>query len=427
MIRRTVKIQLVVFVVITVMGILYAGLSLIGLEAVKRPYTVKVDLASSGGIFTGAEVTYRGVRVGQVGPMHLTRDGVVADLKIDKDVRIPAAGTLAVIANKSAVGEQYVDLRPPQSGAPYLRDGDSILRSHTRLPIEISQVLLDLDRMTNSVNKANLRALVEGLGDAFEDTGPAISTLIESGNEFTAALETVLPQTFRLIDEGRIVLDTARSTAPQFRTFAQGLATLTDTLRESDPDIRRLLANGVQAAQQLDGLIEPNQQAIAVLLGDLVTLNRIGVARLAGTRQTLVALPELVKRVPMALIDGQLHNGLVIHDFPVACSYQTDERLPRERTATAPDTAQQCNPAQGGKRTSCYAPPPSTEMQRCLAAPAPSSPADDGPYDLMGLATGSGPLTLSSSGGLATVGWEGGQAAALGDAGWLATLLAPLQ
>lgn len=424
MIRRTVKIQLGAFVGIFVLGILYAGFSLVGLDAIRRPYVVKADLASSGGIFEGAEVTYRGVRVGVVGDMHLTRDGVVVDLKIDRDKRIPSDGTVAVVANKSAVGEQYVDLRPPRSGAPFFKDGDSILRSNTRLPIEISQVLLDLDAMANSVDKENLLALVNGLGDAFRDTGPAISTLIESGNEFTAALESVLPQTFQLIDEGRVVLGTAKDTSAQFRTFAQGLATLTDTLRTSDPDIRRLLANGVQAARELDGLLEPNQQALAVLFGDLVTLNRIGVARLAGTRQTLVALPELVRRLQIPIIDGQLHNGLVVHDEPVSCTYANEERLPRERTVVPTNTEQQCNPAEGGKRTSCYAPPPSTEMQRCIEAAAAQG---SNPYDLMALATGSGPLTLSSSGALATVGWEGGQAASFGEDSWLATLLAPLQ
>lgn len=422
MIRRTVKIQLAAFVVITVLGILYAGFSLIGVEAVRRPYTVKADFAASGGIFTGAEVTYRGVRVGVVGPLHLTRDGVVVDLKINRDHRIPARGTVAVVANKSAVGEQYVDLRPETADGPFFRDGDSILRSHTRLPVEISKVLLDLDRLATSVDRENLQALVTGLGEAFRGTGPSISTLIESGNEFTLALESVLPQTFQLIDEGRTVLQTAKATSSQFRTFAEGLATLTDALRTADPDVRRLLRNGVDASRELDGLIEPNQQALAVLLGDLVTLNRIGVARLAGTRQTMVALPELVKRVPLALIDGQLHNGLVIHDFPPSCTYGADEKLPREREGGPADTSDNCNPAEGGKRTSCWAPSGPPPPTRC----ATQNPAT-APFDLIGLATGSGPLTLSSSGGLATVGWEGGQAAALGESAWLATLLAPLQ
>lgn len=424
MIRRTVKIQLAVFVGIFVLGVIYAGFSLVGLDAINRPYVVKAELATSGGIFTGAEVTYRGVRVGVVGPMRLTSDGVSVDLKIDRDKKIPADGTVAVVANKSAVGEQYVDLRPPHGGGPFLRDGDTIDRAHTELPIEISKVLLDLDSMVASIDKENLRVLIDELGTAFEGTAPSIDTLITSGNQFTESLQSALPQTLRLIDEGRTVLDTARQTSSQFRTFAKGLATLTDTLRASDPDIRRLLHNGEEAAKELDGLIEPNQQAIAVLLGDLVTINRIGVARLAGTRQTLVALPEVVKRLPIALIDGQLHNGLVVHDHPPACTYAADERLPTERTAKPADLTQQCNPAEGGKRTSCYAPPPSNEMQRCLAAPVQSGP---GGFDVNALATGSGPLTLTSDGSLATVGWEGGQAELLGSSGWLATLLAPLQ
>jgi phospholipid/cholesterol/gamma-HCH transport system substrate-binding protein len=422
-IRRTVKIQLAVFVGIFMLGVLYAGFSLVGLDAVRRPYTVRADLARSGGIFTGAEVTYRGVRVGVVGPLHLTADGVVADLKIERGKRIPADGTTATVANKSAVGEQYVDLVPTRGGAPYLRDGDRIERANTVLPVEISKVLVDLDRLVNSIDKRNLTILIDELGDAFQGTGPSIETLIKSGNDLTAALQGALPQTVQLIEEGKTVLDTARQTSPQFRSFAQGLATLTDALRSSDPDIRKLLDNGVAAAHELEGLIEPNQAAIAALVGDLVTINRIGVARLAGTRQTMLALPELVKRVPMALINGQLHNGLVVNDEPPACVYaHPDEKTPHDRHAGPANTDQQCDPAEGGKRTSCYA-TPSGEMASCLAA----TPGAPGGLDVGALATGYGALTVAPDGALATVGWEGGQRDLLGDQAWLGMLLAPLQ
>jgi phospholipid/cholesterol/gamma-HCH transport system substrate-binding protein len=420
MIRRTVKIQLAVFVGIFFLGIMYAGFSLVGLDAVRRPYTVRADFARSGGIFTGAEVTYRGVRVGHVGALHLTGDGVVVDLTIDKGKRIPADGTTATVANKSAVGEQYVDLQPASGGGPYLRDGDHIARERTRLPVEISKVLVDLDRLVSTIDKQKLTMLIGELGDAFENTGPSISALIESGNALTASLRSALPQTFQLIDEGKTVLDTARATSPQFRSFAQGLATLTDALRSSDPDVRRLLDNGVAAAQQLEGLIEPNQAAFATLIGDLVTINRIGVARLAGTRQTMLALPEVVKRVPMALINGQLHNGLVVSNDPPPCTYTNPhEKLPRDRKAGPADTTEQCDPAEGGKRVSCYA-TPSDEMASCVAAAS-------GGVDIGALATGYGALTVAPDGALATVGWEGGQRDVLGDHAWLGMLLAPLQ
>jgi phospholipid/cholesterol/gamma-HCH transport system substrate-binding protein len=419
-IPRTVRIQLVAFVGIVALGILYAGFSLIGLDAVRRPFVVHADFAQSGGIFTGAEVTYRGVRVGVVGPLHLTADGVVVDLKIDRDRHIPSSGVTATVANKSAVGEQYVDLQPTASGAPYLRDGDRIDRSRTHLPVEISKVLVDLDRLVNTIDKRNLTVLINELGDAFQDTGPSISTLIQSGNDLTAALQSVLPQTFQLIDEGKTVLDTARATSPQFRSFAQGLATLTDTLRSSDPDIRRLLDNGVTAAHELEGLIEPNQAAFATLIGDLVTINRIGVARLAGTRQTMLALPELVKRIPMALINGQLHNGLVVSNDPPPCNYQNPgEKTPLQRDDGPANTKLQCDPAEGGKRVSCYA-TPSGEMASCEAAANPA-------LDVSALSTGYGALTVAPDGALATVGWEGGQRDVLGDQAWLGMLLAPLQ
>ncbi|HVF06247.1 MAG TPA: MlaD family protein [Frankiaceae bacterium] len=426
MIRRTVKIQLAAFVVIFVLGILYAGFSLVGLDAIRRPYTVTADFAASGGIFTGAEVTYRGVRVGSVGAMRLTHDGVLVDLKIDRDKQIPADGITATVANKSAVGEQYVDLRPATAGDPFLENGDRIDRAHTRLPVDISKVLVDLDRLVNSIDRENLKLLVGELGTAFRGTGPAITELIDAGNDLTDAMREVLPETIQLIEEGEQVLRTANVTAPQFREFTRGLADLTETLRTSDPDIRRLFANGVRAAAELEGLIEPNQQALAVLLGDLVTINRIGVARLSGTRQTMLALPELVKRVPLALVDGQLRNGLVVHDNPVSCTYDTENKAPRVRKGGPADTTQNCHPTEGGKRTSCWA-QPSDEMRRCLN----QSPAADGPVPVpvapAALGTGSGPYTLASDGSLATVGWEGGQQAVLGEHAWLGLLLAPLQ
>src|SRR5947209_20422254 len=72
MIRRGVKIQLVAFVVISLVGIVYVGLNYIGVNVTNHPYTVKLMLADTGGIFPNAAVTERGVDIGRVGSMRLT-------------------------------------------------------------------------------------------------------------------------------------------------------------------------------------------------------------------------------------------------------------------------------------------------------------------------------------------------------------------
>ena len=73
---------------------------------------------NAGGIYPDADVTYRGVSVGRVGAMRLTSTGIEVDLDIS-DSAPPIPDRLhAAVADLSAVGEQYVDLRPDASRRP---------------------------------------------------------------------------------------------------------------------------------------------------------------------------------------------------------------------------------------------------------------------------------------------------------------------
>src|SRR5207248_7823166 len=102
------------------------------------PYTVRMTLPRTGGIFTNAEVTERGVTVGRVGPMTLTPGGVEVQLKINHGTKIPQ-DVHATVANLSAVGEQYVDLEPQVdlgSNPHLLGNGSTIPASATTIPLD---------------------------------------------------------------------------------------------------------------------------------------------------------------------------------------------------------------------------------------------------------------------------------------------------
>ena len=81
-------------------------------------YTVTAQFPDSGGIFAGGEVTYRGVGVGQVSKLELTDDGVNVVLDIENGYDEIPADALAVVGNRSAVGEQYVELQPQRNDGP---------------------------------------------------------------------------------------------------------------------------------------------------------------------------------------------------------------------------------------------------------------------------------------------------------------------
>ncbi len=125
MITRTTKLQLLAFLTLAVLATSYLGYKYVGLDrlVLGSGYEVAAEFEDSGGIFVNAEVTYRGVAVGRVSDMELIDDGVRVEMTIEPDVEPIPAGATATVANRSAVGEQYVNLEPDGAGGPFLEDG----------------------------------------------------------------------------------------------------------------------------------------------------------------------------------------------------------------------------------------------------------------------------------------------------------------
>ncbi|MBT2506905.1 MCE family protein [Streptomyces sp. ISL-98] len=354
MITRTVKAQLLAFSLVTALGVSYVGVEYTGLvdRVLDRGYTVRADFADSGGIYSGAEVTYRGVPVGRVGDLRLTGSGGVSvALQLEGSPQIPA-DTLAVVANRSAVGEQYVDLQPRAEGGPYLHDGGAIARRNTRVPVPTTDLILSLDRLVNSVDKQDLRITVDELGKAFAGTGPHLTRLVDSGNDLVESASDSLPQTISLIEDSRKVLKTQADKGSAIKSFSSDLADLTAQLKSSDGDLRALMGNGTSAAQQMNSLLKSNEPHLPVLLGNLISGGQITVARLPGVEQTLVTFPVVVAGSHTVIPgDGTTHFGMVVNaDDPPPCrqGYKTQRRDPSDTTNRPANTDARCTAPRGG-------------------------------------------------------------------------------
>lgn len=441
MIRRSTRIQLAVFLIISVVGTSFVSARYVGLGAALfgGGYVVTADFHEAGGIFENAEVTYRGVAVGRVDRLRLAGDGVHVDLRLDTDVRVPR-DTGAVVANRSAVGEQFVDLQPRSQGGPFLSGGDRIRQRETATPLPTETLLLNLDRLVGSVDKRDLAVVIDQLGAAFSGSGPDLQRLLDSGDALTTAAVDALPETIRLIEDGQTVLATQRESGSAIKSFAEDLGDLSQTLRTSDGDLRTILDNGVVASTELRTLIEDNRPAISALLANLITSGQVTVARLDSLEMVLVDYPDNVSGgytvVPK---DGTSHFGLVLNSDPPSCTkgYEgTRTRTPAATSDVPVNTDARCTEARGSKtsvRGAQNAPAPSSGSARALPGRTPTG-ADRGAgtstgagsasyltgYDLTsGLALGKGdtPLVLGS---------RGGQLSAFGKESWQWLLLGPL-
>jgi phospholipid/cholesterol/gamma-HCH transport system substrate-binding protein len=354
MIRWTTRLQLLAFLAITLVGVSYVGARYAGLGALfgDSGYVVTADFARSGGIFENAEVTYRGVAVGRVAELRLADAGVHVDLRIDDGVRVPA-DTVAVVQNRSAVGEQYVDLQPRTTSGPFLGPGDRIAMRSTATPLPTEVLLVNLDQLVRSVDKRDLAVVIDELGDAFAGSGRDLQQILDSGDALTRAAVEALPATTRLIEDGTVVLATQRESGSAIVSFSRDLADLSETLRRSDGDIRAVLDNGVPTSRELTALVQESSAAVSTLLSNLITVGQVTVTRLDGLEQALVTYPDAVAGgYTVVPGDGTSHFGLVINSDPPSCTEGyggTRKRTPASTSDVPANPDARCSLPRGSK------------------------------------------------------------------------------
>lgn len=292
---RGIKVRIAAFLVLSAVGIVYVAGSYLGLvdRVLGRGITVHATLPTSGGLYEGSEVTYRGVKIGKVSRMSATRDGVTLDLALKDGTRLPLDSPIFV-HNLSAVGEQYLDFEPPDDQGPYARSGDTFHGDQDSLPVDEGDLLVELNRFVGSVDKDNLRTVVHELGTMFNGTGRPLQHLLDSGSTFVREASAHTADTVRLLNRGERVLSTQQGQGENIRTLARDLHALTDSLAASDGDLRHVLSDTPGAARELDALLKDLQPTLPVLLGNAVSVNQVVVSNLAGLEQLLVTYPRVI-------------------------------------------------------------------------------------------------------------------------------------
>src|SRR5689334_9394276 len=185
---RGVKTRLIAFLVLSAVGIVYVAASYLGLvdKVTGRGLSVHADLPTSGGLFVGSEVTYRGVKVGQVSKMNVTPSGVRVTLALKEGTRIPADSPFFV-HNLSAVGEQYLDFEPRSRSGPYATASTVFEGGADSLPQSTDDLLVKINGLVSSLDESDLSTVTSELGTMFDGTADPLRRMVDSGSALVAA------------------------------------------------------------------------------------------------------------------------------------------------------------------------------------------------------------------------------------------------
>jgi phospholipid/cholesterol/gamma-HCH transport system substrate-binding protein len=296
MLNRLTRIQLSIFAIVTVLSV--GAVSFFYLHVPSAlgigSYNISANFVAAGGLYKNANVTYRGVTIGKVEAVGLSDNGVVAHMRLNSDTPVPENVT-ATVKSVSAIGEQYVDLVPPDDPTDsMLRDGADIGVDRTAIGQDIAGLLQQADSLVSSVSNSRLQDLLREAFDAFNGSGPELARLIQSSRLLVDEANASYPQMSQLIDQAGPFLDAQIRSGDDIRSLAEGLARVTTEVADADPQLRATLQTAPGAAAVANETFDGIRPSFPMLAANLANIGRIGVIYHKSIEHSLVVFPALL-------------------------------------------------------------------------------------------------------------------------------------
>lgn len=207
-----------------------------------QPMLLKVELADADGLAPHAMVGIAGVKIGEVRNVDAEGSRAVATLAIDPQYGDIHRDARARLRPHGLFGPKYIDLDPGSASTPRLHDGDVIPVEATVQPVDLDQVLQELQ----APERQQLKTVLVELGKAAAGRGADVHRLVAAANPLTATLQSPVSRLDQVAPNlgNMLVQDAAFNQA-----FSQ--APLDQLVAYND----RVLSAFAQTSAQLDDLL----------------------------------------------------------------------------------------------------------------------------------------------------------------------------
>ncbi|UNB53042.1 MCE family protein [Mycolicibacterium sp. YH-1] len=319
MLTRFIRIQLLLFTILTIVALLVLGIYYLRLPSVVGigQYHLSAELPRSGGLYATANVTYRGTQIGKVTSVEPTEHGARATMRIDSDIKIPADAS-ANVHSVSAIGEQYLDIVSSDSTpGKYLSDGDTITKSS--VPSEVGPALDAANKGLAVLPKEKIDALLTETSEAVGGLGPALQRLVDSTTAIASDFKDNLGPVNDIIENSTPILNSQVESGDAISQWAANLNTITSQTAEQDQALRSGIQQAAPTADQLNAVFGDVREALPQTLANIAIVADLLKRYNKGLEQALVILPQGATIAQAATIfdgEGLLHFGLSINQPP---------------------------------------------------------------------------------------------------------------
>lgn len=291
--KRTIA-NLVFFLLVFFVMCAWAVGNIITIDQIDNPYPIKGEFTAASGVMPNAEVAYLGVHYGRVSSVERMPGGVRMTMKIDDGKQIPE-GSIARIFRKSAIGEPYIDFKPPEGykdGGPYIAKNETVPLKDTQVPLEFSELLRAANALLANVDPHKAGDLIHELATALNGRTDDLRSLTTSFDQLTQTFVAKSDVLDRLATNNTAITKVLADNADDFGQSLTNLRRLADALAASTGDTTTLLDSGTTLVGELANLVADSKGDLDCTLKDLTDVIGLTVSRLPGTEYILRNGPD---------------------------------------------------------------------------------------------------------------------------------------
>ena len=271
MLTRFIKIQLILFSILTIVALVALGWYYLRLPARFGigQYELYANLPRSGGLYATANVTYRGTQIGKVTAVEPTETGARARMSIDDRYTIPIDAS-ANVHSVSAIGEQCLDLVSTGDPGQHFSDGQTITQSY--VPSEVGPALDTANKGLAVLPREKIDQLLTETAQSVGGLGPALQRLVDSTSNLTQDFKDNLGPVNDIIAHSGPILESQVVSGDNIEQWSRNLNILAAQAAEQDQALRSGLQQAAPTADQLNAVFSDVRESLPQTVANLAVV-----------------------------------------------------------------------------------------------------------------------------------------------------------
>jgi phospholipid/cholesterol/gamma-HCH transport system substrate-binding protein len=220
--------------------------------------TVVAEFAQTLALYPGDKVSIMGVKVGTIDKIEPAGDKMKVTFTYESKYKVPANVTASIL-NPSLVSSRNIQLAPPYTGGPVLKDNALIPVDRTQIPVEYDDLRDSIDRILTDLGptpqqpKGPFGDVIESFSDGLAGKGQKINTTLNNLSEALSTLNQGRGDFFGVVKSLALFVDALYKSDKQFVALNDDLAQFTNSFTNTDQEL-------AHAVRDLNDLLTTTRQ-----------------------------------------------------------------------------------------------------------------------------------------------------------------------